>query len=408
MVKIVPAVRLTGQVNIPQSMPLTRRYLICSALSGNYDESLCQNAPVDIESTKKCLTELGIGGEKGPFIGRESFVFDCGQSEWTYRFMLPIAAAMGKDCEFDIKGGSDMSELLKVLRTHGVKSEEVSFGCTRVSGQLTAGTYLLSGEGSDKFVSGLLTALPLLKENSTVIAAGNVRQEEEINMTIQVLKEAGINVTAQNMGGKGFTYKVPGSQTYRLKNPENIEGDWVLASYWLAAGAVSSGTVICGNLEMDSHQVEKRILDLLREFGANMMVSGNSVIAQPGRLKGIMIDADDIHELVPALCVVACAADGSTVIRNAADDPDRLTKISVALNSMGGDVTVIKNGLIINGRGSKGLIGGRADAFEDYGIAMMSAIAAGLCEDAVLLRGAEYAAYAYPSFFDELEKLQQK
>ena len=49
--------------------------------------------------------------------------------------------------------------------------------------------------------------------------------------------------------------------------------------------------------------------------------------------------------------------------------------------------------------------GGTVSSFGDPHIIMMTAIAAGVCEDTVAINDAEAVSKIYPDFFDDFEKL---
>ncbi|MBR3004921.1 MAG: 3-phosphoshikimate 1-carboxyvinyltransferase [Lachnospiraceae bacterium] len=414
MLKIIPAVKLSGQAAAPQSKSFMHRYMICGALSPEHTEIECSNYSADIMATKGCLVELGLYMGKGPVIGADICRLDCGESGSTYRFLLPVSAALGKKCEFVLKGNlasRPMDPLFKVLRAHGVIKEDLGGGHIRTSGQLTAGTFLLPGNVSSQYVSGLLMALPILKENSTIIVAGELQSKGYVDMTIEVMRKAGVTVHVTEQGdGKGIIYKVPGRQTYRLEPGAKVEGDWSNAAFWLVAGAISDTGVTCTNLNMESFQGDRQILDIIRRFGAEVTVAEDSVTVKRGNLHGIIIDAANIPDIVPPLAVLACAADGATVIRNAErlrmKESDRLESVSSALNALGAAIVVTKDGLIIDGQGMKGLKGGQTQSFNDHRIAMMSAIAAGICKDSVIIENAEAVSKSYPAFFDDLAGLQ--
>ena len=225
------------------------------------------------------------------------------------------------------------------------------------------------------------------------------------------MRKAGVTVHVTEQGdGKGIIYKVPGRQTYRLEPGAKVEGDWSNAAFWLVAGAISDTGVTCTNLNMESFQGDRQILDIIRRFGAEVTVAEDSVTVKRGNLHGIIIDAANIPDIVPPLAVLACAADGATVIRNAErlrmKESDRLESVSSALNALGAAIVVTKDGLIIDGQGMKGLKGGQTQSFNDHRIAMMSAIAAGICKDSVIIENAEAVSKSYPAFFDDLAGLQ--
>ena len=95
----------------------------------------------------------------------------------------------------------------------------------------------------------------------------------DIKMTIQLLKQCQIQVSMEE--GKGdITYilKVNGNQKYQLPEVIVPEKDWSMAALWLCAGALTSGPIVCPNLNLDSYQYETKIVDILRDFGAKIEV----------------------------------------------------------------------------------------------------------------------------------------
>jgi 3-phosphoshikimate 1-carboxyvinyltransferase len=241
---------------------------------------------------------------------------------------------------------------------------------------------------SSQFISGLLFALPLLDGDSELRLHGKMESAPYVDLTVAMLDTFGIKIDFD-----GHTFRIPGNQIYRSPGTVHIEGDWSNAAFWLCAGAIPGNAVTVTGLDMHSKQGDKAVLGILEQFGSD--------------LRGIEIDATDIPDLVPILSVVAAAAKGTTVIRNAArlriKESDRLAAVTDMLGRLGADIHETDDGLVIHG--GKPLTGGEVSSWGDHRIAMSAAIAAVLCTQPVYIRGAEAVDKSYPGFFEERRKL---
>ncbi|MBQ2316489.1 MAG: hypothetical protein II372_04225, partial [Clostridia bacterium] len=129
-------------------------------------------------------------------------------------------------------------------------------------------------------------------------------------MTLKTLKIFGVTVEETETG-----WKVPGGQSFVGPCMRFTEGDWSNAAFWLTAGAIK-GSVGCQGLDMESAQGDRAIVSLLEEFGAETKAVLNQITATNKEMKGIRIDASQIPDLVPVLCVAGAAAEGKTEIYN--------------------------------------------------------------------------------------------
>ena len=88
------------------------RYLICAALGDKKRRIDCTDTNADIDATAACLNALGAkvirtcGGFEVEPIGKiiKNAALDCNESGSTLRFMLPLAASLGADCSFIMRG----------------------------------------------------------------------------------------------------------------------------------------------------------------------------------------------------------------------------------------------------------------------------------------------------------------
>jgi 3-phosphoshikimate 1-carboxyvinyltransferase len=422
--------RLEGTVKVPQSKSLLHRYLILSGLSKYHPLIVCTNNSDDIMATKRCLVDLGlIEKESAPVHEDGIYRLDCGESGSTYKFLMPIVSTFNKTCRYRLGGKlvyNPLEGFYRVLRSHGVRREVLRADEVEVSGQLTAGTFILPGYTDAQSISGLLMALPLLEENSTVMVEKKIQSEAYVNMTIELMRAAGVKVNViGNQSKFSRVYKVEGSQHYSVSVDTDIEGDWSLAAYWLVGAAISGGRVTCTNMDVESLQGDRYILNILDAFGANLRIKWHEepdgwsggrdifwtdITVEGGDLYGIMLDGEDIPDLIPQVVLLACAAEGTTVIKNVGSlrlgESGRIKNIVKVINNLGGRIYESNNCLIIEGNGADGLVGGIVRAHNDHRIAMMAAVAAGICSDEVIIEGADAVSKSYPDFFEVLEGMK--
>lgn len=406
---LLPPRPIGGEIRAVASKSHAHRLLICAALSDRATHIVCGELSKDIEATVRCLNALGadIVYADGrfrvePIRTAKSAVLDCGECGATLRFLLPIVAALGVDGEFVMHGRLSerpIGPLIDLLECKGITITRPETNRLCVSGRLCGGTFPMAADLSSQFLSGLLLALPLLDEESDIMLTTELCSSPYIDLTLATLRRFGITAVATSQG-----WHLP-KQCYRSCGTAAVEGDWSNAAFWLCAGAFCAPMRVTG-LDPLSPQGDRRILDLLRRFGAHVLSDEGGITVVPSKLHGIDIDASDIPDLVPPLALVACCAAGTTNIYRAArlrqKESDRLVSIAQALRSIGGKVTVTDDGLKIDGCA---LQGGRIDSFADHRIAMLAGIASAACLTPIRLHGAQAVEKSYLDFWNALESL---
>ena len=189
----------------------------------------------------------------------------------------------------------------------------------------------------------------------------------------------------------------------------SIEGDWSNAAFWIVSGVLHDG-VVCSGVSLNSLQGDRKIIDILSEFGAHFTYRDNRIIPHLSKMHGISIDASDIPDLVPILAVAAAYAEGVTIIHHAQrlrdKESDRLASTAAFLSKMGANIRETADGLVING--GTPLHGGIISSANDHRIAMAAAIAATKAQSPLIIEGAEAVEKSYPHFFDDLTMLGGK
>lgn len=408
--------KLHGTIAAIPSKSHVHRLLICAALADRPTDIHCPVTSDDMEATARCMNALGakITWENEtyhvePGTGAHGVALDCGESGSTLRFLLPVVCALGQGGTIVAHGRlpeRPLSPLYEELVRHGAVLSPMGQNPLTVSGKLTPGEYTIDGSVSSQFISGLLFALPLLDAPSTLTITGKIESAPYITMTLQALEAFGVHWQK-----KDATYTIQPTQ-YHSPGKVTAEGDWSNGAFWLTAGALSKEGLTVTGLREDSVQGDRAIVSLLREMGANVQVTNDSITVSGGELHGCDIDGAQIPDLVPILSVVAAHAKGNTTIRNIGrlrlKESDRIAAVTDMLTSLGyTGVTAGEDWLRIDG-GVKGDVQScTVQSYNDHRIVMSAAVAATVCERPVTIVGAEAVRKSYPGFFRDWEKLQR-
>lgn len=447
-----------GTMTVPPSKSEAQRALLVAALAGLYTEkedteprlvhiptdasgTLCE----DIRIMAQALSDLGCriqrvseGFEVSPLTAAalpQKAVLDCGESGATLRFLLPVAAALcerpgaPRDMSVTFVGRGRLPQrplapLDSVLAAHGARLWRPTDRNTQilpltVAGGLCPGHYEVSGEVSSQMISGLLMALPLLGENSTLTVTGQVVSRPYLQMTLQTLTRVTDAVTEVE---PYRAYSLRGAGQGRPELPLTaltVGGDWSAGGFLLALGLLSrheDSVTVCG-LRSDSLQGDAAILPLLQQMGGHIRVADSggrlTLTARRSRLHGIQADLRDIPDLAPILAVCAASAVGDSVLtgvkRLRDKESDRLAELCCLLDRYGVSALVSSDGdiLTVQGRGEP-LV--PTDSVihipsRDHRMIMAAALCATAFGGAVEIACAEAVAKSYPGFWAELQRM---
>ncbi len=396
------------------------RLLICAALSDGETSIVCNDTNEDINATVSCLNSLGAkivrekngSGEMTFFVTPITEIpkyasLDCGESGSTLRFLLPVVAALGIECDIYMHGRlpeRPLSPLYELLAENGVSLSPQGSNPLHVSGKLKSGNYEIAGNISSQFISGLLFALPFTDGDSTLTMTGKLESTPYITMTEQAL-----DTFSAHIRNDGNVFYIPRANSCvglnRFTTPHDVfvGGDWSNAAFFLCAGAISSQRVTVEGLDLNSAQGDREIINILKRMGAAISRSGNSITVIRADLFGIEIDASQIPDLVPVISVVASVAMGKTRIYNASrlrlKESDRIQSVCQMLSSLGADITETDDGMIIHGKSK--LVGGKVSSCNDHRIAMSAAVASLVCKNTVTVEGIEAVNKSYPGFLSD-------
>ena len=405
---------LSGNVQVPPSKSVAHRMLICAALGDKPCSIVCQSVNRDMEATAACLNALGanITYSDGRFnvipitAIKKGSLLDCGESGSTLRFLLPVAAALGADAVFIGQGRlpeRPLSPLYEEMTAHGISMTENGRMPLSCKGTLPAGNYTIDGGVSSQFISGLLMALPLTSGDSTITVTGKVESGSYIGLTINALKQSGIEIHITPYG-----YHIPGGQLFSTSDSAiAVEGDWSAAAFWITAGVAGTKQITCTGLDYGcSAQGDRRIVDVLRSMGANITTARNHVTANPSLLTSAHIDCSDIPDLVPILAVAAANAQGTSVFYNIKrlriKESDRVQSIMELLSGAGISAYATDNTLTVTGGPARNSV---FNPSCDHRMAMAAAILASVKNVKIKIADAMCTAKSYPAFFNDFNAL---
>ena len=382
---------LNGEVLIPPSKSAAHRAMVCSFLAGGGSVK-----PI-IPSNDMIAMEQVIDA-----LENNSDTADCIESGNTLRFMIPVAAALGKSITFVGSGRlpeRPIGDYLRLLPQHGVKCICDGRLPLKIEGQLTSGVYEIAGNISSQYITGLLLALPVLDGDSEIILTTELQSKPYVDMTIKVMADYGVKVQETENG-----YFVKGNQEYNILD-YTVESDWSQAAFFLAGG-VLSGDVILRGLDINSPQGDKEIVNALKCFGADIEIGADYIRAKKSELEGIEIDVTDIPDTVPALAVTAAFAKGTTVIKGGArlrlKESDRIESVVSNLRRMGVEVEEKPDGMIITGGGARAT---QLHGYNDHRIPMAFSIAALCAPGTTVITDAQSINKTYPGFFEDYNNI---
>jgi len=403
---------IRGKVKAPSSKSYTIRGLMCAALSRGESEIRHPLSSDDTAAAINVLRQVGVdvrqeealwrvGG--GNFQEPDADLF-CGDSAATLRFMTAICSLVPGKCR--LTAGPSLvrrpvEPLVPVLQRLGVNCSYQGEPAAIIvaGGRLKGGVAELPGDISSQFVSALLLIAPLAEEGMTVRLTTPLESKPYVLMTLECLERFGITV--------GFSKELDQFEILpqRYKPAKySVEGDWSSASYLLALGALSGETEVA-DLNPESLQGDKIILNFLKEMGARVETNRDSVIVRKVPLRAIRADLSHCIDLLPTMAVLAAAADGVSLFvgieRARIKESNRVAALREGLEGMGIKVVEERDRLTVAGSRPKGSV---IDSRNDHRVAMAFSVLGSVVGETII-SGAECVSKTYPAFWEVLKGL---
>ena len=403
--------KITGKVSAPPSKSYTIRGVMCAAMAKGESEIINPLGSDDTDACLDVLSKVGISVLQnkdswqvngGDFQEPEVDLF-CRESAATLRFMTAVCSIIPGPCRLTSAPSltrRPIKPLLQALRQLGVDcfSQDEYARVVINGGKLKGGITELMGNISSQFISALLHVAPFADEAITIRLTTPLESQPFVLMTMECLKTFGVRVeSSKDLREFRIT-----KQAYKPAKYQ-VEGDWSSASYLLALGALC-GEVEVENLNPESLQGDKAILDFLEDMGASVTVGNSSITVARSDLKAISANLSDCIDLLPTVAVLAATANGVSeftgIERARLKESNRVSAVTEGLEGMGIKVIEEKNKLSITGSPAKGTV---IDTQGDHRIAMAFSLL-GLRYGGTTIDGAECVSKTYPEFWSTLKR----
>lgn len=423
----ISGLALRGRIRVPGDKSISHRALMLGAIAQGETRIQGLLLGEDPRSTAACFRAMGatiseLNSElvtvQGIGLGclqEPTTVLDAGNSGTTMRLMLGLLASQ-PDCFFTVTGDESLRSrpMKRVIQPLQQMSAQIwhrsgGFAPLAVQGQRLKPMHYQSPIASAQVKSCILLAGLTTEGKTTVTEPALSRDHSE-----RMLRAFGAEVLVDPETCSATV--VGPSQLYG--QTVVVPGDISSAAFWLVAGAiVPDSDLVIENVGVNPTRTG--ILDALAAMGADITqenlreVAGEPVAdlhVRYSRLKACTIAGDLIPRLIdeiPVLAVAAATAEGTTVIRDAAElrvkESDRVAVTAAQLNRLGAKVAELPDGLEITGGPS--LSGTEVDSHTDHRIAMSLAIAALIAKGTTTIDRAEAAAISYPEFTTTLQQI---
>ena len=386
---------ITATVVLPASKSETNRALVLAALATGPSVITGGLEARDTQLMRDALRTLGVRIEESgdqwqvtpPTSFRAGGTIDCGLAGTVMRFVPPLAAWADGTVRFEGDQQAyarPMAPLLGALKLLGARVDgngySLPFALTG-NPRLAGGDITVDASGSSQFLSGLLLAGARYAAGIDIQhVGGEIPSRPHVQMTLEMLRARGVDIddTAPDR------WIIPPGPIQPLD--VTIEPDLSNAAPFLAAAAITGGTVTIPNWPVATLQPGDAIRNILEDFGARVDLAGSSLSVEgTDQIHAVDLDLSASAELTPVVAAVAALADDTSHLRGIAHirghETDRLAALETELDRLGSHVRQTHDGLTIHPR----ILGGDLwHTYADHRMAQAGALLGLLVPEVVL------------------------
>lgn len=423
---------LKGEVQIPGDKSISHRAVMLGSIARGTTEISHFLNGADCLSTIHCFQKMGIEIEQSKDLvlvhGRglrglkaPQGILDTGNSGTTTRLICGILSGQNFSSVLsgdDSLNSRPMKRIMDPLNQMGARITSIQDNnCAplRIEPGTLHGIRYVSPVASAQVKSSVLLAG--LYADSPVSVTEPVLSR---NHTELMLGSFGADISSELHADGSATASVsPCAELYGQKI--QVPGDISSAAYFIAAGLLVPGSrLLVKNVGINPTRAG--FLEVCRKMGAdigylNRQSQGGEetadLLVTPKPLTGTVIEGAVIPSLIdeiPILAVMAAFAEGTTVIRDAAElkvkETNRIQTVTENLLAMGTEIIPTEDGMIIHGTGA--LKGTQIQSHLDHRIAMAFSVAALAAEGTTTILDSQCVDVSYPGFFAQLMDLSGK
>ncbi len=405
---------LRGCLKLPASKSITQRACILALLNNgitiisNYgnsnDEISIIKAIENLGATCNFEGENLIINSSGDF--DFSGIVNAGESGLGFRMLVPAMALSNKEVEIIAEGSLQKRTMnfFETLKSLGVKLKSNNlYPPVTVQGPLIPKNIKIDASTGSQFLTGILFAFANAAKDNIIIEVENLVSKPYVDISLNMLKLFSCNVHHTDYNKFFISPKLKGGNIVNIK----VESDWSNAAFFLVAGTIC-GSVEIENLNVNSTQGDKAILDVLKSANAGIEIKDNSIRTfKSGKLISFNYDATDTPDLFPPLAALAAFCNGTSVIKGVhrliGKESNRAESLFDVFSKMGVKIRVEDNQMFITGVSL--IKDSTVISHNDHRIAMASSIAAAASNSIINIENAEAVNKSYPLFFEHLKSI---
>lgn len=419
-----PIVKINGEVNLPGSKSVSNRALLLAALAKGTTKISNLLDSDDTRHMLNALQALGVVYELSEdrtlcSVSGNGGALSIEQQEPLELFLGNAGTAMRPLCaalclgegSFILTGEPRMEErpigsLVECLQQAGATIEYLKnqdYPPIKISAAgLEGGNISIDGSISSQFLTAVLMAAPLAKQDTVITIEGELVSKPYIDITLHMMAQFGVQVKNNDYQ----SFEITGAQQYQSPESYLVEGDASSASYFLAAAAIKGGEVKVTGIGKNSIQGDIQFADVLEKMGADIEWGDDYICARRGDLVGIDMDMNHIPDAAMTIGTAALFASGKTAIRNIYNwrvkETDRLFAMATELRKVGAEVVEGEDFIEITP--PVNIKHAAIDTYNDHRMAMCFSLLA-LDAASVTINDPGCTAKTFPDYFEKLQTI---
>ena len=419
-----PIAKIDGEVNLPGSKSVSNRALLLAALANGTTKISNLLDSDDTRHMLNALQSLGVAYELSDdrticTVTGKGGVLSTSQAEPVELFLGNAGTAMRPLCaalclgegSFILTGEPRMEErpigsLVNCLQQAGANIEYLKgegYPPLKITATgLVGGKISIDGSISSQFLTAVLMAAPLAKQDTVITIDGELVSKPYIDITLHMMAQFGVQVKNNHYQ----SFEISGAQQYQSPGSYLVEGDASSASYFLAAAAIKGGEVTVTGIGKNSIQGDIQFADVLEKMGAEIEWGEDYIRARRGELTGIDMDMNHIPDAAMTIGTTALFASGKTAIRNIYNwrvkETDRLFAMATELRKVGAEVVEGEDFIVITP--PTNIKHAAIDTYNDHRMAMCFSLLA-LSPASVTINDPGCTAKTFPDYFDKLQQI---
>ena len=404
MIKLqAPTSAINASILLPPSKSLANRIIMLQALSKQKllqiesepadDIAVFVNAITTTQHLEQATINIGAAGTAMRFLTayfaqQKGTWLLTGTDRMLQRPIAPLVQALktlGADISYTTKDGFPPL-LIKGKRLHSA-------------------SVTVEADISSQFVTALLLLAPFIEGGLQLQLKGNLVSAAYVQMSLQLLKEAGVSVVQTS------TQLTVNEIKSKPLLPQNAEGDWSAASYYFSICALAkNANIVLKGVNEKSLQGDSVLPQIFRQLGVSTAFDDvgltlRSTTPAATHFSYNFIDCPDLAQTLAVTCFglgISAELTGLQTLKH--KETDRLLALKTELEKCGAEVEISEHSLSLKARKGNILNSAPICTYQDHRMAMSFAPLA-LLVPHLTIENETVVNKSYPQFWKHLLSL---